>query len=106
MARRNKKMTNVKRRKMIAKANEIFADVPTMNKHLQDELGLSPVSTMEEAIRMIEELYLNIVDFVRGTLKQFSSYQELRDYTLKSKKFYPKEEAKAEGLQHLLIKIF
>lgn len=98
-------MTNVARRRMAAKANQIFQNIENMNAHLAN-LHFPPVATMEDAIRIIERLYLNIVDFVNGKIRKFRNYQALRHYTISTRKFYRKEDAKAEGLQHLLIKLF
>ncbi len=100
----NKRSSNAQKRALSTKANEIFLTVDNLNVHFE-RLGFQPVASIEEAILKILSLWLNIVDFVKGKLKPFGNKYKLINYTVKSRKFFPKEEAKSTGLSQLLIRL-
>lgn len=99
---RKKKQTQAKRKKMAEKVREIFKSLENINRQFN---SIPSVANIEEAVRMIEKLFLNIVDFCNGNLKKFDDLNALRKYTKNSHKFFPKERVKQLGIQHLLITI-
>lgn len=78
------------------------------------DLDISPVpGTIPECKNALKGVYVNIVDLVQyrtdrqlglGGMRptKFESLEELRDYSDEEKKYYPKQNAKAEMLQVLL----
>lgn len=102
MTKNKKKSTNTTRAALLLNANEIFGSVDTINKHFI-KMKLQPVETMEEAIKKICSLWLNIVDFVNGKFKPFKNKYLLKNYIRHTKKYFNKDDAKADGLAQLLI---
>jgi hypothetical protein len=70
-----------------------------------EKLGLPSVKTMLEAIEILSKMWINITDFVNGELKVFKSKAALINYTKRNRKYFPKKEAKTDGLSLLLIKM-
>jgi hypothetical protein len=99
-----KKSSNAQRQALRNRANEIFGSLEALNAQFT-KLGLANVATIDEAIKKIAGLWLNIVDFVNGKLKPFENKYKLINYTRYSGKYFRKEEAKSEGLAQLLIKM-
>lgn len=57
----------------------------------------------------MRQTHVNLVDLVdtRGTgrpVKVFNSLKKLQDYTIRTEKFFPKEDAKAGGLLRYLLR--
>ena len=103
MTKNKKKSTNTTRAALLLNANEIFGSVDTINEHFI-KMKLQPVETMEEAIKKICSLWLNIVDFVNGKFKPFKNKYLLKNYIRHTKKYFNnKDDAKADGLAQLLI---
>jgi hypothetical protein len=105
MTKNKKRITNAKRQKFYARANEIFSSLANINERFE-LLHLEPVDSMDAAFDKILEMFLNIHDFVNGILKIFESKSALAKYTIRNNKRFPKKEAKESGLSHLLIKLF
>ncbi|KAF1995590.1 hypothetical protein P154DRAFT_499924 [Amniculicola lignicola CBS 123094] len=67
-------------------------------------------TTIAECKQEIEKIHVNLVDLVdtsRQQVELFSSLEGLREYTIKSGKYFPKESAYAGGvLKFLLRQIF
>jgi hypothetical protein len=99
-----KKSSNAQRQALIARANVIFGSVETLNAQFK-KLGLGEVENIDLAIRKIASLWLNIVDFVNGKLKPFENKYKLINYTRHTNKYFRKDEAKANGLSQLLVKM-
>lgn len=104
MGKNNKKSTKKTRVALSVKANEIFGGLDELNAHL-DKLGLGQYLTMEEAIKKICSLWLNIVDFVYGIFNPFKNKKELIKYTREHEKYFNKKDAKVSGLSQLLIRM-
>jgi hypothetical protein len=52
------------------------------------------------------QIHVNIHDYTNGSERQFSSYSQLRTYTLGNHQFFPLDAAKANGLTSVLLKDF
>lgn len=102
MTNNKKKSTTASRAALCLKANEIFGSLDTINEHFI-KMKLQTVATMDEAIKKICSLWLNIVDFVNGKFKPFKNKYLLKNYIRHTKKYFNKDDAKAEGLAQLLI---
>ncbi|KAJ8692425.1 hypothetical protein PTI98_009737 [Pleurotus ostreatus] len=71
-------------------------------------VGLDPLpDTLEEARDKVLTRYINLIDLVdnpAGRVHSFGSVEELRQYTIVTKKFFPKENAYAGGLLKYLLR--
>ncbi|KAF8342421.1 hypothetical protein F5887DRAFT_1283790 [Amanita rubescens] len=81
-------------------------------KALCEALGVDPVpETIAECRDLIKSTHVNLVDFIDirisgRPVKIFETEGQLRKYTCKNEKYYPKESAKESGvLRYLLRKI-
>lgn len=99
-----KKITKKKQEILKNKFLEVFKDIDSINRHFQ-LVGLNPVESIDEAVEILKGLWINICDFLDGELILFQNERELRKYTIKNKKFFPKNVAKQNNLQHFLIKM-
>jgi hypothetical protein len=82
---------------------------------LCQDLDIDPVpETVTECKHELSKVFVNIVDLMeyrrkgrrRRKPKQFADLEELREYSHDTKKYYPKENAKAEMLRVLLKVLF
>lgn len=104
MGKNNKKSTKKTRIALGERANEIFGTLDALNEQLK-KLGLGEYLTIEEAIKKICSLWLNIVDFVEGIFNPFKNKKQLIKYTRDNDKYFNKKYAKAHGLSQLLIRM-
>ena len=105
MGKRNKRTSKRKRQELLQKTIDIFGSLESLNQHLR-KLKLEEVDSMEQGIKIILGLWLNIVDFVHGILNMFKNKSELIKYTIQTGKFFSKKIAKLTGLSPLLIDMF
>ncbi|KAF8957360.1 hypothetical protein BDZ97DRAFT_1763059 [Flammula alnicola] len=73
-------------------------------------IGISPIpTTLEECRQIVMNTHVNLVDLTTGsgTIQIFQSVQELSQYTIENRKFFPSENAHAgDLLRYLLRHIF
>ncbi|KAG9699235.1 hypothetical protein KCU95_g1955, partial [Aureobasidium melanogenum] len=68
----------------------------------QNELDVKPRNTVDECRKILRYTHVNLVDLMDARrdentkVKKFKTYKELRDYSHKTKKFYPLDDAKGE----------
>lgn len=99
-----KRITQRKREILKNKFLEVFQDIQSINRQFE-KVGLNPVDSIDEAVETLKGLWINICDFLEGKLITFDNERDLRNYTRKNKKFFPKNVAKHNNLQHFLIKM-
>ena len=104
-----KRITQVKRLQLIARAREVMSNLESANEHLTSkfaQLGIQPFTTWNEFGNWLTQKFISILDFVNGDLKIFNSRSHLIRYLFRTNKFYDKTEAKEQNLGHFLVRIF
>ncbi|KAM0253636.1 hypothetical protein ACHAQJ_007211 [Trichoderma viride] len=77
---------------------------------LCEKIRISPIpNTITSCKAAISKVHVNIIDFVDSErtgnpVPTFSSFEKFRDYTLKHRKIFPKEEAKSNSLLRYLLR--
>lgn len=96
---------------MVLRFNELYGtDVSSLeNWHkLCIAVDIDPLpQTVEECKEEIKEVHVNLVDLVDTSGREvelFSSLQELRNYTITTGKYFPKESAYAGGVLKFLLR--
>ncbi|KAH0348489.1 hypothetical protein KCU81_g3269, partial [Aureobasidium melanogenum] len=80
-------------------------------KHLCSELDVKPRNTVDGCRKILRYTHVNLVDLMDARrdentkVKKFKTYKELRDYSHKTKKFYPLDETKGETIEVPLRKL-
>jgi hypothetical protein len=64
---------------------------------------------MTKSHQRVRQTYVNLVDLVDAprtgaAVKTFPNLKELQDYTIETKKYFPKEDAYAGGLLRFLLR--
>ncbi|KAI0071287.1 hypothetical protein K474DRAFT_1607161, partial [Panus rudis PR-1116 ss-1] len=103
------------KRALVQQFNEIYGmdeNNITCWQYLCEILRVDPIpSTLEECMDAIRDVYVNLVDLVDThrtgeRVEVFGSLQELREYTWRTRKFFPLHDALSGGiLKYLLRKI-
>jgi len=87
----------------------------TMNSKLQElkgcneilhNLGFPKCQKMRQCWKQFDKIFINIYDYVSGKYELHSSWNHLRDYSIKNKFLYPRKMAKEEGFRCLLKPFF
>jgi hypothetical protein len=99
-----KRLSKAKKAKLVERATFVFGSDESIIKQFET-LGLPTVTTMMEAIEILSKMWINLTDFVNGDLIVFKSKAALINYTKRNRKYFPKKEAKSDGLSHLLVKM-
>lgn len=84
---------------------EQLNDLDFMNFVL-DKFGYAPENSKRRARDALSGLYINIYDFEAEIYYDHGSLRNLREYTLRKKLVYPREEAKENGFKVFLKKLF
>ena len=92
-----------KLREFAARAEEALTDLDTLNRWLV-KLGLPEAASTTTARAALRRLHINIFDLVSERFEPvFPSVKELRTYTKKHGKFFPKDAAKKDGVLKLFL---
>ncbi|PPR03688.1 hypothetical protein CVT24_007409 [Panaeolus cyanescens] len=80
---------------------------------LLSRIGINPIpSTVSECKKIIKQTHVNLLDLTQATdpnstVETFSTQSELRTYSIRTRKFFPREEIHSgDILKYLLRKFF
>ena len=70
----------------------------------EEDIAAMSLTSCKQLIK--KQIHVNIHDYTSGNDRQFDSFSQLKAYTLRHKRYFPLDAAKASGLTAVLLKDF